>query len=237
MKAAAPAEVRVWTVAAGSPLALSAPVSVLSAQERARAARFRFVPDRDRFVACRVALREILGAELEIPPAQIEFEYGAHGKPALADRSAGLEFSVSHREDVALIALTRSRRLGIDVERVGAVDDSEELAARFFSPREAAALRNVPPEARGEAFFACWTRKEAFVKALGAGLSLPLDSFSVSLEPGEPAALLAWEGRDAERRSWTLDAWRPAPGYVAAIAVEGEGWRLRRMSWTGSRES
>jgi 4'-phosphopantetheinyl transferase len=233
-EAVASGEVRVWTVPVGEPLTDSARLSVLSDAERARAGRFRFERDRNRFVACRVALREILGRALRTPPADLHFEYGANGKPALASRKREVEFNVSHRMDVAVIAVTRGRRVGIDVEPLRPVEDPDALAARFFSEREAAALRAVSPEKRDEAFLACWTRKEAFVKALGAGLSLPLDSFSVSLEPGAPPAVLAWQGRDAERGAWTLRSWRPAPGYLAAIAVEGADWRLRRQRFTSS---
>jgi 4'-phosphopantetheinyl transferase len=230
-------EVRVWTVPVGERLADSRRLSVLSDAERARAARFRFDRDRDRFVACRVALREILGRALRTPPADVHFEYGANGKPALADRRREIEFNVSHRKDVAVIAVTAGRRVGVDVEPLRSVEDSERLAARFFSASEAAALRAVSPESRDEAFLACWTRKEAILKALGAGLSLPLDSFSVSLEPGAPPAILAWRGREAERDLWTLRSWRPAPGYLAAIAVEGADWRLRKQRFTSSPDS
>jgi len=208
-------------------------MSILSADERARADRFRFARDRDRFLNCRIALREILARLEGIPAAEIRFEYGPKGKPALAGAKSPLEFSVSHREDVAVIAMTQGRRVGVDVERVGPVKDSETLARRFFSASEQESLRSVRPEDRDEAFFACWTRKEAFVKALGEGLSLPLDSFSVSLAPDAAPALLAWTGREDERSAWSLRSWRPAPGYLAAVAVEGPdtGNLLREEKW------
>ena len=208
-------------------------MSILTADECARADRFRFAPDRNPFLNCRIALREILATLQRIPAGEIRFDYGPKGKPALTGAGTPLEFSVSHRADLAVIAVTEGRRVGVDVERVGPVEDAEKLAARFFSADEQASLRAVRAEDRDEAFFACWTRKEAFVKALGEGLSMPLDSFSVSLVPDAPPALLAWTGREDERSAWSLRSWRPGPGYLAAIAVEGPdaGSLLREERW------
>jgi 4'-phosphopantetheinyl transferase len=239
-KADAPAsrEIFVWTIPVGGPLAPGSSAAqddlCLSPDERARAVRFRFDRDRRRFVACRVALRTILGRRLDVPASEVRFEYGAHGKPALARGADGLEFNVSHREDVAVIALTEGRRIGVDVEHLRKVEDAETLAARFFSSSEQESLRSVADSDRDEAFLACWTRKEAFVKALGEGLSLPLDSFSVSLAPDAEPALLGWAGREDELRAWALYSWRPAPGYLAAVAVEGPpvtGNLLRVQTW------
>jgi len=227
-------EVRVWTVQVGGPVADPGAASILSPDERARAARFRVERDRDRFVACRLALRRILGRVLRMRPERLDFGYGPNGKPSLAGTS-GVEFNVSHREDLAVIAVTRGRRVGVDVEKLRSVEDSETLSARFFSADEAAALRTISPEARDQAFLACWTRKEAFVKARGDGLSLPLDSFAVSLAPGEPAAILSCAGED--RSAWSMFSWSPAPDYLAALVVEGSDWRLRRARWDGTHRT
>ncbi len=203
----------------------------LSADERERAARFVFAKDRDRFVAARGILRDILGNYLGQPGGALRFEYGPYGKPALAGEPRGLRFNVSHSGDLALVAVTRGQEIGIDVEAVRPERADEQLARRFFSPREVAALLALPEAERGAAFFACWTRKEAYIKARGDGLSIPLDAFDVSLAPGEACALLRASGDDPAR--WALRALDTGPGYAAALAVEGHGWRLSTRRWEG----
>ncbi|MFY9552972.1 MAG: 4'-phosphopantetheinyl transferase superfamily protein [Thermoanaerobaculia bacterium] len=226
-------EVRLWSVDLDcSPERLPALLECLSSDERARAERFRFDRDRRRFVAGRAALRRVLGDTVGIPASQIAFEYGPYGKPALASPSgAGVEFNVSHCEEQALIAVASGRRVGVDLELVSSetAEERMRIAERFFSAAEVAALRALPGRLQGEAFFACWTRKEAYIKARGEGLSMPLDAFSVSLAPGEPAALLDCPSAPEEIRAWSLRSLVPAPGFLAAVAVEGKGWRLLRQ--------
>jgi 4'-phosphopantetheinyl transferase len=204
----------------------------LSADERSRAESFHFQRDRDRFVVARGALRTILGRYLEERPEQLRFTYNSFGKPALPDtsRHEALEFNLSHSGDVALCAVALGRRLGIDVERVREDFCCEEIAEHFFSGREVATLRALPEAERPHAFFRCWTRKEAYIKARGEGLSIPLDSFSVSLGPGEPAELLSVDG-PPEAARWTLIGLEPRPGYAAAVAFEGDGRRLSCRMW------
>jgi 4'-phosphopantetheinyl transferase len=201
---------------AGEPLA-----ATLSDDERQRASRFAFDRDRRRFVVARARLRAELGARLGVRPEAVELQYGAHGKPALAGRFAdgGLCFNVSHCDDVAVYAFSRCE-VGIDVEAIRSLTDADAIAARFFSYRENVVYRALPPRDRPLGFFQCWTRKEAFIKALGEGLSHPLHSFDVSLAPGERAELLRIESAPGDDRTWRLESWSPAPGYVAAFVAE-----------------
>jgi 4'-phosphopantetheinyl transferase len=205
----------------------------LSVEERARASRFRHSVDRSRFVAAHGALRAILGRCLGVEPSCLRFSYGRFGKPALSGPpgASSVEFNLSHSGDLALVAASFGRRLGIDLERIDASRSGQEIAERFFSPREIAALRSFPRERQTDAFFACWTRKEAYLKARGDGLSFPLDRFSVSISPEEPASLL--DCRDDETQRWVLQDITPEAGWAAALAVEGKGWRLRRWRWSG----
>jgi 4'-phosphopantetheinyl transferase len=222
--APAAGEVHIWVVRLdlGAP-ALQALRATLSPDELARAERFVFRRDRERFVAARGTLRAVLAHYADVPPGALAFDYSAYGKPAL--RGGGtLQFNLSHAGEMAVIGVAREREIGVDVEAIRPAFAGEEIAARFFSPAEIAALRALPPEQRAIGFFNCWTRKEAYIKALGEGLSHPLDSFDVSLAPGEPAALLAVRGAPAVE--WSLYAFVPSPGYVAAAAVAGRDHRL-----------
>ena len=174
----------------------------LAADEQARAERFHFERDREHFIVARGVLRAILGRYLNRAPERLSFCYGAHGKPALAGEAGAdaIRFNVSHSHGVALYAVTRGREVGIDLERIRFDLAVLEIAERFFSRREVATLRTLPTEAQRQAFFRCWTRKEAYIKARGEGLSLPLDQFDVSLAPGEPAALLGTPTRSVRSR-------------------------------------
>jgi 4'-phosphopantetheinyl transferase len=190
--------------------------ALLSEAERRRASRLVFGRDRRRFIVARARLRQLLGARLGVPPESVELVYGAHGKPALAPRFAdpGLRFNVSHRDDVAAYGLGFGCEIGIDIEAVRTMSDTDDLAARFFSDAERAAYGALEQPERPLGFFNCWTRKEAYIKALGDGLGYPLDRFDVSLTPGEPARLLRVEGR------WSMVSFSPAPGFVGAVVAE-----------------
>lgn len=222
-------EVHVWRAALDIPTQhVHALHQTLAADEIARADRFHFQRDRERFIIARGVLRAILGCYLRREPSQLRFCYNSHGKPVLAKESGGdaFRFNVSHSHRLALYAVTRGREVGVDLERIRPVPDADQIAERFFSPREVAVFRALPPRMQTPAFFSCWTRKEAYIKAKGEGLSIPLDQFDVSLAPGEPAALLHTQWDDQEASHWSLKALTPAPGYVAALAVEGHDWRL-----------
>jgi len=202
----------------------------LAAEELRRAKRYRFQKDRDRFVVARGFLRAILSEYLRTEPSQLRFRYNAHGKPELLD-GQGLRFNMSHSDGLALYAICRDREIGIDLERIRPELPGQEIAERFFSPREVVSLRALPEGMQADAFFACWTRKEAYLKARGQGIVLGLDQFDVSLSPGEPAALLRVIGHPEEAARWSLQELRPAAGYIAAVAVEGHGWELRCWRW------
>ena len=195
---------------------------MLSEDERLKAERFYFQKDQRRFVVTHGILRNILGRYLKIEPKRLKFSYGSHGKPTIGGVTDGhsLCFNMSHSHGLALFAFTCGRKIGVDVEYVRSMPDAEEIAQRFFSPRENAVFRTVPAGKKLEIFFNCWTRKEAFLKSIGDGLSRSLDSFEVSLAPGEPAQLLCVGGDPLEASRWRLRALAPAHGYVSAFVVE-----------------
>jgi 4'-phosphopantetheinyl transferase len=203
----------------------------LSIDERERAARFVFPRDRNCFVAGRAFLRLLLAQYLATDAASLRFRYGPHGKPALADDRSGLSFNLAHTDSLAVCALARHGDVGVDVERVRPIPDAEGVAHSFVSPREAAELASVPEPARHRAFFNAWTRKEAFLKALGDGLARPLDSFDVTLKPGDTPRLLRTLGDPEEAGQFSLHSLEPEEGYVAAIAMRGHGWQVRHARW------
>lgn len=213
---------------------LQALKNTLAADECARAKRFYFQEHRERFIAGRGLLRNILSRYLDKKPGQLRFCYNSYGKPALIEdtNAEGLRFNLSHSHDMALYAVTRGREIGIDIERFRPDVEAEKLAERFFSPREATVLRALPEDLRKEGFFNCWTRKEAYIKAEGEGMSIPLSAFDVSLTPGEPAALLRSQKDPQEASRWSMQALDPEPGYAAALAVKGHDWELKCWQWS-----
>ena len=227
-------EVHIWRAALDhKPSQVASLLDTLAEDEQERAGRFYFPVDRERFIVARGVLREILGLYLNSAAQSLSFCYGPFAKPALACESAGntIHFNMSHSNGVALYAFTRGREIGIDLEFIREDLEVEQLAGRFFSQREIATLRALPVALRKYAFFLCWTRKEAYIKARGEGLSLPLDEFDVSLIPGEPAALLRTQRDPDEALRWSLQELSPGPGYVSALAVEGHGWSLSWWQW------
>jgi 4'-phosphopantetheinyl transferase len=231
----APAEVHVWLAAlTATPDTSRALWEILDADERARALAFRFSLHRERFLVARATLRLILGRYLGQPPAGLPLRVGANGKPILASSVEDLRFNVSHSEDRALFAVAQAREVGVDIERVRDDPEIEEIARRTFSAREVDALLSLPVAARRSAFFACWTLKEAYLKARGDGLALPLDAFDVSIGGVEgPARLLDVRGAPGEPDRWALRALALDGPYQAALAVEGHDWTLRQWRWTG----
>lgn len=192
---------------------------LLSPPERERAGRFRSAEHRNRYIVARARLRELLAARLKIEPAEIGIATAEHGKPVLAEAHAasGWEFNLSHSGDMAVYAFARGRPVGIDVERIRDVPHAADIAERFFSPTEAAAYRALPESRRNLAFLACWTRKEAFIKALGEGLSHPLDAFDVSLDLDRPAQITRIGNRTGPDFEWSLTSFRIGPDYVGAV--------------------
>lgn len=194
----------------------------LSDAERQRAKRFALDRDCRRFMVARGRLRELLATRLGVRPEAVELMYGRRGKPALAPHFAdsGWRFNVSHSGEMAVYAFARGREIGVDIEAVRTLRDSDSIAARFFSRRENAAYQALPPAEKDVGFFNCWTRKEAFIKALGDGLYHPLDRFDVSLAPGEPTRILRVEGMPGDECGWRLESFLPAAGYVGAVVTE-----------------
>jgi 4'-phosphopantetheinyl transferase len=205
---------------------------VLSSDELGRASRFHFSRDRQRFVASRAWLRTILASYLATDPKGLSFSYSKTEKPSLglAQADSGIAFNVSHSGGIALLGFTRRREIGVDIEQVRREADHEAIARRFFSAHEQNQLAALPAQEKVDAFFRCWTRKEAYIKATGDGLSLPLSQFDVSLVAGEKSALLATRPDGLEAGRWLLQDVPGGPGYVAALCVRGRDWRLNEWS-------
>jgi 4'-phosphopantetheinyl transferase len=225
-------EVHVWRTSLDWPFSkLEQFLALLSPDERERANRFRFARDRTHFIAARGVLRSVLGRYLSREPHLLRFSYNHYGKPELAQENGTLtlHFNLAHSHIMALYAVALDYPVGIDLEYRRADFATADIAERFFSPREVQMLSAIPDAMRTRAFFLCWTRKEAYIKARGMGLSLELDMFDVSLHPEEPAQLLDTreEGQDAAR--WSLYALAPGAGYEGALAIEGHPQRV--MGW------
>lgn len=233
-------EVHIWSARLDlGPAAVERFGRLLNPEESARASRFHFDRDRNAFTVARGLLRTLLGRYLRERPERIRFVYGPYGKPALAAEQLSdcVRFNLSHSDAVAIFAFARSVEVGIDVERIREQPDLDDLANRFFSKEEASALRRLPPGVREEAFYFCWTAKEAYIKGIGEGLSMPLDRFAVSLDPPEGPIRLRIMDAGAVPPVWRLHRFEPSPGYVAAVAVAAESFVLRHRIWRpeGSR--
>jgi len=218
-------EVHVWRMRLEQPPELQENyLRTLAEDERARANRFHFDLHRRHFVVARGFLRALLARYLDTTPEAVRFAYGPYGKPMLdgEHREGSLRFNASHSGDWAVYAFVQDQEVGVDVEHVKKDFETEGIAERFFSAREVQTLNALPEIEKPAAFFRCWTRKEAYIKAIGSGLSHPLDSFDVTLAPGEPPALSRVEG-------WSLFALDVAPDYAAALALEGSGHSVHKF--------
>ena len=227
-------EVHVWRVELEQPDHLLEKFrETLEEHELHRADRFHFEKHRRHFVAGRGALRQLLAQYLDTKPEAFRLSYGAYGKPLLdgEHKDSRLRFNMSHSHEVALFAFAEDRELGVDVEHIRADFASEDIARRFFSRREVETFNTLPQHDQVAAFFRCWTRKEAFIKVIGLGLSQPLDQFDVTLVAEQPAALLWVSGDDASR--WSLYDLEVGGDYAGALAVEGQVSRIRCWRMTG----
>jgi len=206
---------------------------LLSEDELSRAASFRFESDRNRFIVCRAILRNILGLYLGIGPEHVKFRMGPLGKPYPANESGGvqIQFSLSHTHHIALYAFTSNRRIGVDIEQVRTISNLDQVAAFSFSDYENHVFRSLRPDRKEAAFYNCWTRKEAYVKAIGEGLSSPFRAFDVSLSPDEPCRLLRINGSADEALLWSMETLEPAPDHVAAVVVEKFDYHMNRYEW------
>ncbi|MHB8243493.1 MAG: 4'-phosphopantetheinyl transferase family protein [Solirubrobacteraceae bacterium] len=218
-------EVHVWSACLDRrPSTVERMRKSLAEDERARADRFRFERDRSRYIVGRALLRGLLAGYCGTEPHDLVFQYGEFDKPGLFD---GPWFNLSHSGSTALYAFSSAAEIGVDVELDDPDFANERIAERFFSPAEVSALRALPKEAQARAFLTCWTRKEAFIKARGDGLSLPLDSFDVTLSPDTPAELLRTAWSEEEPRQWCMeDLSDRRAGYIAAVALRCSGWRV-----------
>jgi 4'-phosphopantetheinyl transferase len=236
-----PSSIQIWEFPLTiSSIPLDSFTALLSSDERARAARFRFEKDARRFTVARATVRSILGAYTGSPARDLRFDYSHYGKPALTarisdgqtndDRNGGrtndhqtlnVRFSVSHSGELAILAVATRREVGVDLEAIRVEVEIDKLAERYFSEQEHATIRGLPPEQRLRAFFRCWTCKEAFLKAQGFGLSRSLGSFDVEADPDQPARLLGTRPESEEAELWYLYDIPVEQYYAAAVASEG----------------
>jgi 4'-phosphopantetheinyl transferase len=198
--------------------------ALLTPDEQQKAARFHFEKDRNHYSAARGLLRLILSSYLSEDPRNLRFTYNPYGKPALDSNL--LQFNVSHSQGLALYAVARHHQVGIDLEYMRTDFGWRQIVEQYFSAQEFNALIQLPESQQCRAFFDGWTRKEAYIKAKGQGLSIPLNQFDVALSPAEPAALLRTQWDSDEAAQWTLHALHPAENYAGAIAIQGRDLQL-----------
>ena len=229
-------EVHIWRASLDLPREASTRLyATLTPDERDRSARFQLERDRHRFIVAHGMLRDLLGRYLEIQPGQIRFVHNAFGKPDLRPGfDKRVTFNLSHSAGLALVAITSAASVGVDVEYIRWHSDYADIARHFFSTAEIEQLMAVPSQLYCEAFFSCWTKKEAYVKACGDGLAIPLNAFSVPLiiDPAHAPVDLRVCSNGIPARPWSLYTVRAAPGYAGALAIEGSGWRLSQGIWT-----
>jgi 4'-phosphopantetheinyl transferase len=235
-----PGEIHVWAIRLDpEPAEVERLGRCLAADEWERAHRFRFDKHRRQYVVGRGALRTLLagylrGRGLQLRPEAVRFRYGPRGKPFLEppQDAGGLEFNLSNSDELALAAFVLGREIGVDVEFLRPMPDCEQISERFFSASERQVLREIPGPRKEETFFNCWTRKEAYLKAVGEGLAAPLDSFDVTLAPDDPPRMLTLEGDAARAARWFFHHLVPAESYVGAVAIEGGAWEVKTWTFT-----
>lgn len=230
-------ELQVWGMTLSDPpLPVAELREYLSADEIARVERLRQSRDRDRAIIARGGLRAILGTQLGVHPASLAFRYSEKGKPALdmGEDHPPVSFSVSHSGEWVLIAVAAEHRVGADVEALRPIPGFGQIVDRYFAPVECAAIGGVPEERRLDAFFCCWTRKEAYVKALGDGISFGFSRFAVAVDADDTPAILEIEGSADAAAGWTVWSGEPAPGYAAAVAIDTAPIDVVARFWLGS---
>jgi len=230
-------EIHIWCAALDLPIINMQKVhELLSIDERVKAGRFHFGRDRKRFIIRYGILRKILGCYLDVDPSELRFCYGKNGKPRLAELfdNGMIHFNMSHSEGLALYGFSLDREIGVDIERFCEIPEIDKIVEQIFSRKEKDIFRSLPENEKKEAFFKCWTRKEAFVKAVGDGLSRSLDKFEVSVVPDEPTRLLRIEGDSKRGHQWSIQDLQPAPGFIGAFAVNGRSWQLYCWHWSDS---
>jgi 4'-phosphopantetheinyl transferase len=232
--ALSPEDVHIWRAELDqSEECLAQLAATLSADEKTRAERFHFDVHRQHFIVARGILRNILGRYLGKEAGELEFCYRDRGKPTLANSNSSVCFNLSHSEGLALYAIACGREIGIDLEFIRPLSDTEQLAKRFFSPREYAVIESLPPEQKQQAFFHLWTCKEAYLKATGEGIA-GLRQVEVSLTPETPPQLLSLPGNQPLYPNWSLKQLTSASNYASAIVVAGDKWRFSYWQWVAS---
>ncbi len=226
-----PKDVHVWSVDFNvDPKTLERYWELLSIDEKKRVEKFRFKKDVIQFIVSRGVLRRLLGHYLNEEPTKITFQYGENGKPKLEDKYS-LQFNLSHAGKKAVMGFVHHFTIGVDVELIKPDVDLRYLATRFFSSKESNKLLRLPDAEIPQAFYNCWTRKEAFIKAKGDGLSFPLDQFEVSFIPGEETALIATHWSPEEKEKWELFSFDIGTDYSGAVAIEGQTNRIKFFKW------
>lgn len=230
-----PGEIHIWSIRLDPPQETVERLGrSLAPDEWERANRFRFDKHRRQYVVGRGALRGLLAAYLNTRSELVRFRYGDRGKPYVAWPESDLEMNLSNSDEMALVGFVRGVEIGVDIEYLKPMPDCEEISERFFSESERKVLRAQPADRKEEAFFNCWTRKEAYLKAVGTGLAVPLDSFDVTLAPGEPPRMLTLEGDAGRASRWYFEHFQPADQYIGALAIEGsapDGGAWRVSAW------
>lgn len=226
-------EVHVWCASICQPANVVEQLfSLLSGDEKSRTSRYYFEYLQRSFVVARGVLRLLLSRYVDLQPEQIVFTYLKAGKPQLSgEYSNKVSFNLSHSNELVLYAFGLRRNLGIDIEFMRPIDDLERIAEQNFSLHETAELKTLSSDKMVEGFFNCWTRKEAYIKAIGDGISFPLQEFDVSLKPGEPAKLLGIHGSAQEAALWSMSELNPAAEYAAALVVEGSLHNVVYREW------
>lgn len=206
----------------------------LSADELERANRFHFRNHQCSFIVGRGILRSIIADYLQTRPKEIRFRYNAHGKPSIADVSSHSEinFNLSHSHGLAVYAFTRRREIGIDIERLRSNLSFQKIAKRFFTTEEFENLNSLPHDEYIDGFFGLWTQKEAYIKAMGTGLSIPLNRFSVTVKKDQTVRVNEIRIKSNEEGSWSILSLKPKRGYVGALAVEGKSLTIKHWTWS-----
>ncbi|GAC1389445.1 MAG: 4'-phosphopantetheinyl transferase superfamily protein [Ktedonobacteraceae bacterium] len=228
-------EIHIWCASLDQSDAFQAHLwGILSADEQVRAKQFRFEAGKRHFIVGRGLLRLILGRYQQVAPKQLQFSYSTNGKPFLAHQNSekSIQFNVSHSQSLALYAFVQHTAIGVDIEYMRPFPDAAQIVDHFFSVQEKALFHTFPTDKQTEAFFAGWTRKEAYLKACGDGLLYPLHLVEVSLTPGEPAHILSIGGSIQRASQWFLQDLVLSSGYKAALAIEGGMWNVKQWQWT-----
>lgn len=210
--------------------------NLLTDEEMYRAGKYFFERDRQRYILSRGILKKLLSSYAKVKPENIQFIYNKYGKPYLnmPSRSVEIQFNISHSEDIILLAFTYGHKIGIDIEYQRAEFADMKIAEHFFSPAEISALAMLPDNMRKKAFFECWTRKEAFIKAKGQGLTIPLDGFEVSVMPDEPAQLLNIYDDPEEVKRWMMMNIETGGNYCGALVTESDTYSVFFYDWKDS---